>query len=133
MFFCLFVCILGGGFRPIRDFSTHMETSLLPVKGCKFFHLCSALMAIEHSIACHTFCNTWHRFIMVISEDPWHSHLMLSIWKWSCHYLFSRLVCRGWDSNTHLFACEANALTHCTTAAVGHNVVYTSCSKLSEE
>ena len=25
---------------------------------------------------------------MVISEDPWHSHLLLSAYQWSCHYLF---------------------------------------------
>ena len=35
----------------------------------------------------------WHgdSFIMAISEKPWHSHLMPSVWQWSCHYLFSRL------------------------------------------
>ena len=26
------------------------------------------------SLACHTFCDTGHPFIMVISEDPWHTH-----------------------------------------------------------
>ena len=31
-------------------------------------------------------------YIMVISEDPWHSHLLPSVWKWSCHYLFLRLL-----------------------------------------
>ena len=30
----------------------------------------------------------WHPFIMVISEDPWHSHLLPSYWQRSCHYLF---------------------------------------------
>ena len=30
-------------------------------------------------------------FIMVISEDPWHSHLLPSVWQWSCHYLILRL------------------------------------------
>ena len=28
---------------------------------------------------------------MVISEDPWHSHLLPSVWQWSCHYLCLRL------------------------------------------
>ena len=42
---CLFVCLFGV-YCPSREFFTHMETSSLPVKGCKF-DLCSALMAIE--------------------------------------------------------------------------------------
>ena len=33
---CLFVC-LPGVYRPTREFFTHMETSLVPVKGCKFW------------------------------------------------------------------------------------------------
>ena len=39
------------------------------------------------SLTCHTYCDTDQPFIMVISEDPWHSHLLPSVWKWSCHYL----------------------------------------------
>ena len=42
----------------------------------------------EGSLACHTYCDTGHTFIMVISKDPWHSHLLASVWQWSCHYLF---------------------------------------------
>ena len=38
------------------------------------------------SLACHTNCDTRHPFIMVISEDPWHSHLLPSVWQWSCNY-----------------------------------------------
>ena len=45
----------------------------------------------EGSLACHTYCDTGHPFIMVITEDPWHSHLLPSFWQWSCHYLFLRL------------------------------------------
>ena len=37
---------MSGVFRPNQEFFTHMETSPLPVKSCKFW-LCSALMAIE--------------------------------------------------------------------------------------
>ena len=56
--------------------------------------LCSALMAImssEGSLTCHTHCNTGLPFVMVISEDPWHSHLMQSVCQWSCHYLLLQL------------------------------------------
>ena len=45
----------------------------------------------EGSLACHTYCDMGHPFIMVISEDTWHSHLMPSVWQLSCHYLLLRL------------------------------------------
>ena len=32
---CVFVCLFGV-FGPTRDFFTHIGTSPLPVKGCKF-------------------------------------------------------------------------------------------------
>ena len=50
-------------------------------------------MAIEQwgSLVCHTYRDTGHPFIMVISEDPWHSHLMPSFSQWSCHYCFNDL------------------------------------------
>ena len=48
-------------------------------------------LSSEGSLACHTYCDTWHPFIMVISEDSWYSHLLPSVWQLSCHYLFLRL------------------------------------------
>ena len=44
----------------------------------------------EGSLACHTYCDMGLPFIMVISENPWHSRLMPRVWQWSCHYLFSK-------------------------------------------
>ena len=49
-------------------------------------------LSSEGSLTCHAHCDTGLPFIMVISEDPWHSHLMPSVWQWSCHYLFLRLM-----------------------------------------
>ena len=40
----LFVCL--GFFIPLEDFFTHLETSPLPVKGCRFWQIC-ALIAVE--------------------------------------------------------------------------------------
>ena len=64
-------------------------------------------LSSEGSLMCHTHCDTGLPFIMVISEDPWHLHLLPSIWQWSCHYLFLRLRSRPriepWSP-----ACEAN-------------------------
>ena len=45
-------------------------------------------LSSEGSLTCHTHCDTG---LLVISEDPWHSHLLPSVWQWSCHYLFLRL------------------------------------------
>ena len=60
----------------------------------------------------------WHQFIKVISEDPWHSHLLQSVLLWSCHYLFLQIyVCRGLDSKTQPSPYGANDLTDCVTTA----------------
>ena len=48
-------------------------------------------LSSECSVAFHTYCDTGHLFIMVISEDPSHSHLLLSDKQWNCHQLFLRL------------------------------------------
>ena len=37
------------------------------------------LLSSEGSLACHTYCDTGHPFMMVISKDPWQSHLMPSV------------------------------------------------------
>ena len=49
----------------------------------------------EGSLTCHTYCDTGHPSIMVISEDPWHSHLLPSGRQCSCHFLFLRLMSVG--------------------------------------
>ena len=48
----------------------------------------SLSLSSEGSLASHTNCETRHPFIMVISEDPWHTHPLPSAWQWRCHYLF---------------------------------------------
>ena len=48
-------------------------------------------LSSEGSLTCHSHCDTGLPFIMVISEDPLHSHLLPSVWQWSCRYLFWRL------------------------------------------
>ena len=114
--FCLFVCLFGV-YRLTREFFTHMETSPLPMKGCKILTYArhSWLLSSEGSLACHTHCDTGLPFIMVISEDPWHSHLLPNVWQWSCHYRFydvglSRL---GFENPTfRLRGQRSNSLRH---------------------
>ena len=54
------------------------------------FAIGSALKAIEQwgFLKCHTHCDTGLPFTMVISEDPWHSNRLRSVWRCSCLYLF---------------------------------------------
>ena len=87
----VFDCLFGVS-RPTREFFTHMETSQLPVKGCKFWPMPGThghwavrvlLRATPTAILVP--------FIRIISEDPWHSQMLPSVWKGSCHYLFLRL------------------------------------------
>ena len=35
-------------------------------------------LSSEDSLACHIYCDTDHPFLMVITEDSWHSHLLPS-------------------------------------------------------
>ena len=75
IFVCLFIV-------PLENLITYMETSPLPVKVFK----CSPMLGTHgHWAVPHPL---WHGglLILVISEDPWHLHLL-----WSCHYLFLRL------------------------------------------
>ena len=76
--FCLFVCLFV--FWPTREFFTQMETSPLPVKGCKSWQSWS--FSTRGSLACPTYYNTGHPFVMVISEDTWHN-IMPSVWHWA--------------------------------------------------
>ena len=76
-------------FVPFEN-SSHMETSPMTGEGLHVLANARHLwpLSSEGSLAYHTFCDTGHPFIMVISEDPRHSHLLPSVWQWSCHDLF---------------------------------------------
>ena len=78
--------------RNVQNF-TDALMSPLPVKGCKFWPMlgCHGHWAVRVLYRATPTVTQGHPFIMVISEDPWHSHLLLSFWQWSCHYLFLRL------------------------------------------
>ena len=112
--YCLYVCLIGV-WRPTREFFTHMESSPLPVKDCKFWPM---LGTYDHCGILSTYCKEGNPFIIVISEEPWYSNLLPTVWQCSCHYLCLRLrSVAGWDSNTQLSAFVANALRNCATAA----------------
>ena len=72
-----------------------METSSLRWRASNFdlgTHGHSWPLSSEGSLACHTYRDTGHPFLMVISEDPWQSHRLPWVMQWSCNYLFLRLM-----------------------------------------
>ena len=84
-------------FRLTRELFTRTETSPLPVNTRHSWSLSS-----EGSLPCHTYTDTGHPFIMVISTYPCHLHLFPRVKQWSYHYLFLRLrsVAAGFHSAT---------------------------------
>ena len=73
----------------------------------------------EGSLACHTYCDTGHPFLMVISDDPWHSHPNAERFTVELSLpVLTTWVCRSWDSNTSTSSGGANVFIHCATAAV---------------
>ena len=94
---CLFVFVcLYGGFSPSREYFTQLETSPLTMRGNKFWPIYTRnswplIISSDGSFTCQTYCDTGQPFIGVVSEDPWHSYLLPSVWQWSCHCLYLRL------------------------------------------
>ena len=111
VFVCLFVCL---------EFFVHPENVLLIWRRhhCWWravnFDLYWALITIEQRGLFNVSHLLWHGiiviFIMVISENPWYSHLMLRVWQWRCHYMFIDLGL-GFEHPTFLL------LTYCAIAA----------------
>ena len=88
-FVCLFVCLFVV---PLENFSLIWRHQHYQWRAKKITYARSTWpLSSEVSLACNTYCDTGHPFIMVISEDPWHLHRMFSVWPWSCLYLFLRL------------------------------------------
>ena len=85
----IIVCLFVFGLRLTREIFTRQHyrwrTTILT------YTRHSWSFSIEGFFSCHIYCDTAHLFIMVISEDPWHSNLLPSVWQWSCHYMFKRL------------------------------------------
>ena len=83
LFVCLFVCleffVHSKHFHSFGDVNIAREGLQILTYARHSWPLSS-----EGSLACHTYCDTGHSFIMVIPEDPLHSHLMPSVWQWSC-------------------------------------------------
>ena len=98
-----------------------METSTLPVKGCKSLTYARHSWPLngEGSLACITLCqtgvsvyNVHLRELMALTLIAERFAVELS------QIVLTSYVCRGLDSNTQSSACEANVLTHGAIAAI---------------
>ena len=97
------VCLFLGEFIvPLENFSLIWRRHHYRWRAANFF-LCSALMAIEQwGFYCMPHL-LWHGASVynVISEDPWHLHLLPNVYQWSFHFLFndgpSRIFSFTWD------------------------------------
>ena len=93
LFGFFFLVCLFGVLRPTWEFFTHIETPPVLVKGFKFLTYSQHLwpLSSDSSLTCYIYYDTGHLFIIIISEDPWHSHLLPNFWQWNCHFLFLQL------------------------------------------
>ena len=86
--YCLFVCIFFSSHS--RIFHSYGDVTITS-EGLQILTYAwhSWPLRSEGSLTCHTYCDTGHSFIMVISEEPWHSHILPSVWQWNvttCFY-----------------------------------------------
>ena len=89
---CSISCVCFEFFVPLENFHSFGEVTIA-VEGLQILTFARHFwpLSSEGSSAFHTYCDTGHPFIMVISEDPWHSHVMPRVFQWSYHYLFYRI------------------------------------------
>ena len=76
------ICLFVWGFSShLRIFHSYWDDSIA-CEGVQILTYArhSWPLSSEGSLACHTYFVTGHPFIMFTSEDPWQSHLLLSVW-----------------------------------------------------
>ena len=74
----------------------------------------------EGSLACHTCCEMYNGHLrgpVILTPIAERLAVELSL------PVFTTWICRDWDSNIQPSACEANAITHCASAAVFSNIL----------
>ena len=104
-------------FRPAREFFTHLKTSPLPVKGCKFWRLPRHLWPLcnEGSLSCQIYCDKGHPFLMAILRNT-HTYCR-AFGSGAVITCYNELGLSRLGFEHQLSACEANTETHCATAA----------------
>ena len=90
--FCVCVCLFGVFSSQSRIFHPFGDNTING-EGLQILTYArhSWPVSSEGSLVCQTYCDTGHPFIMLTSEDTWHSHLMPDVWQWMCHYCINNL------------------------------------------
>ena len=101
LFVCLFVCLWC--IVPLENFSLTWRRHHYQIL---IFARHSWSLSSEGSLASHTSYDTGHPFIMFISEDPWYSHQLPSVWQWSCHFLVLRLNSKKGIAKKYQINCD---------------------------
>ena len=82
-------------------------------------------LSSEGSLTCHTYCDTGLPFIMVISEDPWHSHRIAGRLA-----VLTTQVCRDLGSNPDLpHARQTSTPTRRQRKKLNNRIWYWSCTR----
>ena len=103
---CFFVCLVFMSHS--RIFHSYGDVTITSERQILTYARHVWPLSKEISLVCHTYCDTGLWFMVVISEDPWHSNLLPVT---SC-------FCRGCYSNTQPSIWGSNAITDCTTAVI---------------
>ena len=110
--FCVWF-FLFGVFRYSRVFFHLFENVTIAGEGLQMLNNArlSWPLSSECSLECLTYRDTEHPFIMGITDDSWHSHLLSSVWQSSCHCFndlslsrlgFEHPTFRLWDERSNL-------------------------------
>ena len=94
MFVCLILC-LGFYFWRLRPLTNIGERLNILT-----YTLHSWPLNSDGSLAFRFYCDRGHPFKMIISKDPWHSHLLPNVGGGAITTCFTAYVCRVWDSDT---------------------------------
>ena len=105
---CLFVCLF------VKGFSSHSRIfysyGYVTITGERLQILTYARHLSPLSsmvlLAGHTYSDTGHPFIMIISKDPWNSYLLPRVLQCSCNYLLRGLPRLGFEHQTFRLRCE---------------------------
>ena len=108
------VCLLFGIFFIFIFYSYGDVTISSEVLQILIYTRHSWTLSSEGTLACHTYYyNTGHPFIMVISEDPWHSQLLPSSGAVTTCFYDVGLLRQGFENPTFRFRDErSNPLRH---------------------
>ena len=114
----LFSFYLVGAFRPTGEFFTHMETSLLPVKGCNFWpvfetHGHSSLRVLERVTSSVT-RGIHLQWLSLRTNDTHTNWWAFSSWAVTACFYHLDLSRLGFEhSNYRLLGEHSNSLHHC--------------------